>query len=132
MTFSRCDFSFRESCITTCVCCRFIKMNPRPDRICISNRMLLFSDIISVYMSSQSWELSNKIQNLIYLKLDLKENFIIQSFSGDYLCLSESILNCAGRNLGQNEALFRICLMVQLKTAGTFNSCSCGAPNGSY
>lgn len=49
-----------------------------------------------------SWELSNKIQSLIYLELDLKEDFTIQNFSEGYVCLSESILNYAGRNLGQN------------------------------
>lgn len=79
------------------------KMKPSSDRLSGSNRIFIFSDIISVCLYLQSWELSNKIESLNYLKLDLKENFTIQSFSEDYVCFSESILNYAGRNLGQTD-----------------------------
>lgn len=81
------------------------KMKTRPDELCGSNRILIFSDIISDFMHVKSSKLSlkNKKKSLIYLKFHLKGDFTTQSFSEDYVCLPESILNYAGRNLGQTD-----------------------------
>lgn len=81
------------------------KMKTRPDKVCGSNRILIFSDVISVFMHVKSWKLNlkKKKKSLIYLKFHLKEDFTTQSFSEDYVCLSESVLNYAGRNLGQTD-----------------------------
>lgn len=36
------------------------KMKTRPDKVCGSNRILIFSDIISVFMHVKSWKLNLK------------------------------------------------------------------------